>query len=110
MKERIIAKITEKLEVKYLEVINNSHLHKGHIKKMIPHSNSSNNQESQLKIIINSSDLNSLSLIKAHRYVNLILKEEFQLGLHALEIKIVKINPNPGLVRDYGVILMTDLG
>ncbi len=89
MKERIIGKITEELDVKYLEVINNSHLHKSHIKKMIPN-NSSNNQETHFKVVINSRDLNSLSLIKAHRYLNLILKEEFQLGLHALEIKIVK--------------------
>jgi BolA protein len=90
MKEKIISKITEKLEVKHLEVINNSHLHKGHIKKMIPQSSSSDNQETHFKIIINSNYLNSLPLLKAHHYLNSILKEEFQSGLHALEIKIVK--------------------
>ncbi len=90
MKERIISKITEKLEIKYLEVINNTHLHKGHIKRMIIKDNDGNNSETHFKIIINSNYLNSLPLIKAHHYLNSILKEEFQLGLHALEIKIIK--------------------
>ena len=90
MKERIISKITENLAVKYLEVINNSHLHKAHMKKMIPRNNFDNNLETHFKIIINSDHLNSLPLLKAHRHLNLILKEEFQMGLHALEIKISK--------------------
>ncbi len=90
MKERIIGKITEKLEVKYLEVINDSYRHRGHVKKMIPKNNLNNNQETHFKIIINSSYLNSLPLIKAHHYINSILKEEFSAGLHALEIKIAR--------------------
>jgi stress-induced morphogen len=90
MKERIANKITEKLELRYLEVINNSELHKGHIKKMIPSSDLTKSQETHFKIIVNSDYLNSMPLIKAHQYLNTILKEEFQSGLHALEIKIVK--------------------
>ena len=90
MKERIVGKITEKLAVRHLEVINNSQRHKGHIKKMIPQSSARDNLETHFKIIINSEHLNSLPLIKAHHYLNSILKEEFQSGLHALEIKIVK--------------------
>lgn len=92
MKERIIAKISEKLEFEYLEVIDNSRLHKSHVKKMIGPKELNRSKGTHFKIIISSTYLNSLSSIEAHRCLNSILKEELRSGVHALEIFIAR-NP-----------------
>lgn len=82
MEEKIRQKLLVALNPEILEVTNNSKLHRGHIGD-----NGSN--ETHFKIEISSTKLKNLNKISAHREINNILQEEFQNGLHALEIKII---------------------
>ena len=66
----------------FLKVIDESSLHAGHI------GNPSGTAESHFIIEINAKELDGLSLIKQHRIINNILKDEFDNGLHALSIRI----------------------
>ena len=66
----------------FLEVIDESSLHAGHV------GNPNGNAASHFAIEINSKELDGLSLIKQHRIINNLLKDEFNNGLHALSIRI----------------------
>ena len=57
-------------------------LHKGH-------NNYDGNNETHFSIILNTNDKNKESRLSIHRKINELLKDEFNLGLHALEIKII---------------------
>lgn len=82
MKERITIKLTENLRPQTLEVINNSHFHKGHL-------GDDGTGETHFAIKISAAELQNLSAVAAHRRINALLKEEFAKGLHALEIKVI---------------------
>ena len=82
MKERIYAKLTKELQPEFLEVQNNSALHRGH-------AGDNGTLETHFAIIIKSCQLSKLSRLQAHKKVNKIVAEEFTQGLHALEIKIL---------------------
>ena len=56
-------------------------LHKGH-------NNYDGNNETHFSIILNTNN-NKESKLSIHRKINELLKDEFNLGLHALEIKII---------------------
>ncbi len=66
----------------FLKVIDESQLHAGHS------GNPNGNAESHFVINIASKQLEGLSLIKQHRTINDLLKDEFNNGLHALSINI----------------------
>ena len=83
MKKIIIEKLTNSLRPKTLEVINNSHLHSGHL-------GDDGSGETHFAIKISAEGLENLSAIQAHRKINEILKEEFKIGMHALEIRVLK--------------------
>ena len=57
-------------------------LHKGH-------NNYDGNNETHFSIILNSNNKNKETKLAIHRKINELLKDEFNLGLHALEIKII---------------------
>ncbi|MBU6140694.1 MAG: BolA/IbaG family iron-sulfur metabolism protein [Proteobacteria bacterium] len=80
MKSTIEKKLTENFSPKFLEVKNKSHLHRGHLED--------ENGETHFEVVIEAEDLKKLGRIQAHREVNSVLKDEFEKGLHALEIKI----------------------
>ena len=62
-------------------VIDNSELHKGH-------NNFDGGNETHICLdILNNSKL-KLNKLEIHRKINFLLKEEFENGLHSLEIKI----------------------
>ena len=82
MEERIRQKLTKELQPKFLEVKNNSYLHKGH-------AGDNGTMETHFAIIIEAEELKNLLRVKAHQRVNNIVKDEFNNGLHALEIKIL---------------------
>ena len=82
-KDRIIKKISDNVDFEELEVLNNSHLHKGH-------SGDDGTLETHYKITIKSDYLNNLSKVNAHKQINKAVKDEFDSGLHALEIKLVR--------------------
>jgi|TARA_B100001540_G_C15813617_1_gene645900 BolA protein len=73
-------KIKSNIDAKSIEVIDNSHKHRGH----------KNYQENKLhlKIVINSDHLKSLDRIQAHKKIMKILKNEIKEKIHALELKI----------------------
>ena len=57
-------------------------LHKGH-------NNFDGSNETHFSIILNTNNKNKESKLSIHRKINELLKDEFNLGLHALEIKII---------------------
>jgi BolA protein len=57
-------------------------LHKGH-------NNYDGKNETHFSIIINTNNKNKESKLSIHRKINELLKDEFNMGLHALEIKII---------------------
>jgi BolA protein len=83
MKQRIEEKLKNNLNPSFLEVKNNSHLHSGHM-------GDNGTGETHFAIKIAAEELEDLNAVNAHRKINALLKDEFGLGLHALEIKISK--------------------
>ena len=65
-----------------ISVINNSSLHKGH-------NNFDGSGETHILIQFNKSSELNLSRLEVHRKINSLLKEEFESGLHSLEIKMI---------------------
>ena len=57
-------------------------LHRGH-------NNYDGNNETHFSIILNTNNKNKESRLSIHRKINELLKDEFNIGLHALEIKII---------------------
>jgi BolA protein len=83
MKERIFEKLTKNLHPKKLEVINQSHLHQGHL-------GDDGSGETHFEVQILADDFKGESKVSSHRKINKILAEEFeQNGLHALSIKVI---------------------
>ncbi len=81
-KQRINNLLLEKLKEFSFEIIDNSHLHNGH--------NEFNGEgETHIKIILCKKKLTNLKSLSVHRKVNELLKNEFDNGLHSLEIKII---------------------
>jgi len=65
-----------------IDIVDNSNLHKGH-------NNFNGRGETHLKLIINNINNKKINRLKIHKYINCLLKEEFDKGLHSLEIKII---------------------
>ncbi len=83
MKDRILSKLRNKISVEFIDVINESKLHFGHLE--------GGGTETHFKLTIKSNDFNGKSLIQIHKIINNILMEEYSdNGLHALSIKILK--------------------
>ena len=81
-KKRIELILLEKFSNWKTEVKDISILHKGH-------NNFDGSEETHFSIILNSNSQNKESKLKIHRKINELLKNEFNSGLHALEIKIL---------------------
>tara|TARA_Y100001970_G_C13959202_1_gene712286 strand:- start:113 stop:367 length:255 start_codon:yes stop_codon:yes gene_type:complete len=64
-----------------VEIIDNSNLHKGH-------NNFNGKGETHIKVILHKKKPTNINRIDLHRKINELLKKEFELGLHSLEIKI----------------------
>ncbi len=80
--EEICNKLKNEIELENIEIVDNSHKHKGH-KFYSP-------EKFHLKLKIKSSYLNSLSRINAQKMIMKILKEDLETKIHALEISIEK--------------------
>ena len=63
-------------------VIDNSHLHKGH-------NNFDGNNQTHILVQIKKNSKIELNRLEIHRKINSLLSEEFDSGLHSLEIKII---------------------
>ena len=65
-----------------INVIDNSIEHMGH-------NNFDGKKETHFRILIENKAKNTLSRLELHRKINNLLEDEFNTGLHALEIKII---------------------
>ena len=65
-----------------INIEDTSHLHKGH-------NNFDGKGETHIMIILKKNTKNKVDRLNIHKKINYLLKEEFNNGLHALEIKII---------------------
>ena len=78
--EEINAKLRNQIEIEELEIVDNSHKHKGH--KFY------SSEKSHLQLKIKSLYLKSLSRINAQKLIMRVLKDDLKTKIHALEINI----------------------
>ena len=78
--ESIEKKLEKKIDFQKIEIVNNSHKHRGH--KFF------SEEKYHLHLKIKSLYLNSISRINAQKLVMNILKEDLKTKIHALEISI----------------------
>ena len=78
--EEIVRKLNDEIQIESIEIVDNSHLHKGH-KFFSP-------DKFHLHLKIKSLYLGSLSRINAQKIIMKILKEDLKTKIHALEISI----------------------
>lgn len=81
MKDIIREKIEKALAPEILEVINESHLHKGH-------AGDDGSGESHFKLKVVSSAFVGKTKIECHRMINQILSEELKTRIHALSLDL----------------------
>ena len=80
--DEIKSKINNKIEVENIEIVDNTHKHKGH-KFFSPN-------KFHLHLKIKSLYLNSLSRVSAQKIIMKILSDDLKTKIHALEISIEK--------------------
>ena len=78
----ICAKLNNEIEIEDIEIIDNSHKHKGH-KSFLP-------GKFHLHLKIKSLYLNSISRVSAQKMIMKVLKDDLKSKIHALEISIEK--------------------
>ena len=77
--ERITRTLTEAFQPTQIDVVDESHLHKGH-------AGHRPEGETHFRVRIVAEAFRDRSRVDAHRMVNAALKPEFQRGMHALAI------------------------
>ncbi|KAL3877919.1 hypothetical protein ACJMK2_035560 [Sinanodonta woodiana] len=75
VEQTIRQKLQETFQPKFLEVINESYMH-----------NVPKGSETHFKVVVVSEKFDSQPMIKRHRMVNEVLKDELSSGVHALSI------------------------
>jgi BolA family transcriptional regulator, general stress-responsive regulator len=80
--EIIQEKLCNKIKIESIEVVDNSHKHRGH-KSFSP-------ERYHLHLKIKSLFLNSISRVSAQKMIMRILKDDLKTKIHALEISIDK--------------------
>ena len=79
---QIKEKLLKNLGLKYVDVLNNSNLHKNHAA-------SPNSGNSHFKIIIYDKDLTKLPRVQSHQKIYDCLSVEMRSFIHALEIELI---------------------
>ena len=80
--DEIQTKLNKEIEIEEIEIVDNSHKHKGH-KYFTP-------EKLHLHLKIRSLYLNSLSRVSAQKMIMKILSDDLKTKIHALEISIEK--------------------
>ena len=80
--EEICTKLNNEIEIEHIDIVDNSHKHKGH-KSFSP-------EKFHLHLKIKSLYLNSISRINAQKMIMKVLKDDINTKIHALEISIEK--------------------
>lgn len=81
--ERIKHILEENLNPRLLEVVDESHHHRGHggwVEGEVTH----------VKLIVESDAFKDLSRVKRQQLVNKLLDKEFKTGLHALTMRLIR--------------------
>ena len=78
--EEICKKLNAEIEIEHIDIVDNSHKHKGH-KSFSP-------DKFHLHLKIKSLYLNSISRVNAQRLIMKVLDEDLKKKIHALEISI----------------------
>ena len=78
--EEIKKKLSNNIKLESIEIVDNSHKHKGH--KFF------SSEKYHLKLEINSLYLKSLSKVSAQKIIMKILEKDLKTRIHALEIRI----------------------
>ena len=78
--DKIKKKLTDQFKIEDLEIIDNSHLHKGH--------KSFSKERFQLCLKIKSIYLYSIPRVDAHKFIMKALNDDLKNKIHALEINI----------------------
>ena len=78
----IFNKLSDYFSPTHLEVVNESHKHKGHAQ-------SPNSGNSHFSIVITSDKLQGMTRLAGQREVYKVLKKEMENQIHALQIKII---------------------
>jgi len=80
--DQICTKLKEEIEIEDIQIVDNSHKHKGH-KFYSP-------EKFHLQLKIKSLYLNSISRVSAQKTIMKVLSEDLKTKIHALEISIEK--------------------
>ena len=80
--DEICKKLNSEIEIEHIDIVDNSHKHKGH-KSFSP-------EKFHLQLKIKSLYLNSISRVNAQKMIMKVLKDEINTKIHALEISIEK--------------------
>lgn len=86
----ISQKLHSSISINTLDVIDESHLHKGHL-------NWSPDGETHFKITIISKDFDSMSKVQRHKLIYKILEKELREKIHALTIKTISLKESLSL-------------
>ena len=78
--EEIQTKLNNEIEIENIEIIDNSHKHRGH--------KFSSPEKFHLHLKIKSLYLSSISRVNAHKIIMKVLSNELKTKIHALEISI----------------------
>jgi BolA protein len=77
----IKTKLAKAFEPALLEIVNESHLHKGH------HADFDGTGETHLRVRIVAAAFRAMSRVERHRAINALAADEMRAGLHALAIE-----------------------
>jgi len=80
LKDLIADKISNEINPQVLEVINESHLHAGHL--------DTTSKETHFRVKAVAEKFEGVSAVKRHQMVYGALSEEFEAGLHALALEL----------------------
>ena len=80
--DKICEKLNNEIEIQHIDIVDNSHKHKGH-KSFSP-------EKFHLHLKIKSLYLNSISRVNAQKMIMKVLKDDLVTKIHALEISIGK--------------------
>ena len=78
--DKICEKLNNEIEIQHIDIVDNSHKHKGH-KSFSP-------EKFHLHLKIKSLYLNSISRVNAQKMIMKVLKDDLSEKIHALEISI----------------------
>ena len=78
--DQICTKLKKEIEIEDIQIVDNSHKHKGH-KFYSP-------EKFHLQLKIKSLYLNSISRVSAQKTIMKVLSEDLKTKIHALEIRI----------------------